>query len=120
MNYDVTGTCNHTGATVNLLSVSPHAHRTAIHMKFVLKKKSGMEIVMQDKAYDFNEQTSEPLIPGLAVEDGDTVTTTCTYNNDTDQTITFGENTGNEMCFNFAITEPMNGLNCGFGPITFN
>jgi hypothetical protein len=33
--------------------------------------------------------------------------------------VTFGENTGNEMCFNFAVAEPMNGLNCGFAGITF-
>ena len=54
-------------------------------------------------------------MPPIVVESGDKVITTCTFDNDTDQTITFGENTGNEMCFNFAIVEPMDGLNCGFG-----
>ena len=27
--------------------------------------------------------------------------------------ITFGENTGNEMCFNFATYYPMGAMNCG-------
>jgi hypothetical protein len=27
--------------------------------------------------------------------------------------VTFGENTGNEMCFNFAVYYPMNALTCG-------
>jgi hypothetical protein len=115
VDYPVTGTCAHTGGPVQLLSASPHAHRNATHMKFTLKKASGETIVMHDKPFNFEEQTTEPIIPGLVVANGDMVITTCTFNNDTDQVITFGENTGNEMCFNFAITEPMNGLTCGRG-----
>jgi hypothetical protein len=113
VDYDVTGTCAHSGAPVNLLSVSPHAHRTAKHMKFTVEKANGMTIVMHDKDFNFEEQTTYALDPPIVVESGDKVITTCTFTNDTDRTITFGENTGNEMCFNFAITEPMNGLSCG-------
>ena len=110
---DVTGTCAHTGAPVNLLSVSPHAHRTAHHMKFTVEKANGMQIVMHDKDFNFEEQTTYALMPPITIESGDKVITTCTFDNDTAQTITFGENTGNEMCFNFAIVEPMDGINCG-------
>lgn len=110
---DVTGTCNHTGAPVNLLTVSPHAHRTAKHMKFTVEKANGKSIVMHDMDFNFAEQTTYALNPPVVVESGDKVITTCTFTNDTDRTITFGENTGNEMCFNFAIAEPMNGLACG-------
>jgi hypothetical protein len=114
-NQDVTGTCTHTGAPVRLLTASPHAHKNAHHMKFTVEKKGGMSIVMYDAAFDFSEQTTYALNPPVVVEDGDRIITTCTYSNETDQTITFGENTGNEMCFNFAMYEPMNGLNCGVG-----
>jgi hypothetical protein len=41
----------------------------------------------------------KPLVLGA----GDNVITTCTYNNDTNNAVTFGENTGDEMCFNFAL-----------------
>jgi hypothetical protein len=41
---------------------------------------------------------------------GDTLTTTCVYNNTTDNTVTFGENTENEMCFNFVTAWPLNQL----------
>jgi hypothetical protein len=119
VDYPVTGTCNHMGGTVNILSASPHAHRFAKHMKFVVRKASGMEIVMHDQAFNFEEQTTYPMKPPVVIESGDRITTTCTYTNDTDATVTFGENTGNEMCFNFAIIEPKGGLNCGFGGVTF-
>jgi hypothetical protein len=103
------------GAAVNLLTVSPHAHRTAKHMKFTVEKANGKSIVMHDMDFNFAEQTTYALNPPVVVESGDRVITTCSFTNDTDRTITFGENTGNEMCFNFAIAEPMNGLSCGGG-----
>ncbi|HET8935820.1 MAG TPA: hypothetical protein VFN67_20370 [Polyangiales bacterium] len=111
----MTGTCAHTGSPVNLLSVSPHAHRTAKHMTFTVEKANGMKIVMHDMDFNFMEQTTYPLRPAVVVESGDRVITTCIYDNDTDRAISFGENTGNEMCYNFAIIEPLNGLNCGGG-----
>jgi hypothetical protein len=114
-NFDVTGTCNHSGGPVRLLSASPHAHRTAQHMKFTVQKANGEEVVMHDDSFNFEEQTNYSLDPPVVIEAGDRIITTCTYTNDTDGLITFGQNTGNEMCFNFAIVEPMGGLNCGFG-----
>lgn len=113
--FDVTGTCTHSGEPVRILSASPHAHRTAHHMKFVVEKASGETIVMHDDDFNFEEQTTYPMTPPVEIVSGDRIITTCTFTNDTDSTITFGENTGNEMCYNFALYEPMGGLNCGFG-----
>lgn len=110
---EMTGECAHSGPPVRLLSVSPHAHRTAHHMKFTVEKASGETIVMHDESFNFEEQFTKALTPPIEIVEGDRIITTCTYTNDTDQTITFGENTGNEMCFNFAMYEPMGGLNCG-------
>jgi hypothetical protein len=116
MNFDVTGSCTFTGANpVTLVTTSPHAHTLARHMKFTLKKKSGEVIVMHDDAFDFNEQATYPLNPMLKLENGDVVTTTCTYDNPGDTAVTFGENTGNEMCFNFAVYYPMGAMACGSG-----
>jgi hypothetical protein len=114
-NQEVTGTCNHSGAPVRLLSVSPHAHKNAHHMKFTVERANGETLVMHDMPFNFEEQTTYALDPPVVVEAGDRIVTTCTFSNDTDQVITFGENTGNEMCFNFALYEPMGGLSCGVG-----
>jgi hypothetical protein len=115
VNHKITGTCRHTGMPVRLLSASPHAHRTANYMRFVVEKASGETITMHDDVFNFEEQTTYAMTPPVIIESGDTIITECTFTNDTDRTITFGENTGNEMCFNFALYEPMGGLNCGFG-----
>jgi len=110
--HKITGTCRHTGMPVRLLSASPHAHRTAKHMKFTVEKANGETIVMHDGAFNFEEQTTYEMSPPIVIESGDRIITECTFNNDTDSTITFGEDTGNEMCFNFALYEPMGGLSC--------
>jgi hypothetical protein len=120
MNYDVTGTCSVTTTQpVTLISASPHAHKTARHMKFTVQRASGETVVMHDRDFDFNEQGTYGLTPPVALNNGDKVITTCTYSNDSNSTITFGENTGNEMCFNFAVYYPMGALNCsgGFTPV---
>jgi hypothetical protein len=116
MNFNVTGQCTFSGTTpVTLVTASPHAHTLARHMKFTITKKSGEMIVMHDASFDFNEQSSYPLTPTVQLENGDTVTTTCTYDNPGDTAVTFGENTGNEMCFNFAVYYPMGSMACGSG-----
>jgi hypothetical protein len=116
VNVDVTGNCTvNTTAPVTLISASPHAHTTARHMKFTVKRASGETIVMHDAPFDFNEQGTYGLDMPLVLNTGDTVTTTCTFTNDTNRAITFGEDTGNEMCFNFAVYYPKGALNCAGG-----
>ena len=112
---DITSTCTHTGQPFRLLSSSPHAHKYAHHMKFTLTKASGETIVLHDLPFNYEEQTTYPLMPPIEIVSGDRITTTCTFSNDSDRTVTFGENTGNEMCFNFALYEPMGAISCGGG-----
>ena len=114
-NFEVTGSCTHTGMPVRLLSASPHAHRTANHMKFTVQKANGEVIKMHDDSFNFEEQTTYAMTPPVVIESGDRIITTCTFSNDTERAITFGENTGNEMCFNFALYEPMGAISCGGG-----
>ena len=73
------------------------------------------EIVMHDQPFKFGEQGSYGLDPPVMITAGDTVTTTCTFDNDTSRNITFGESTENEMCFNFASYYPKGALICGLG-----
>jgi hypothetical protein len=117
----ITGTCNVTTTSpVTLMTASPHAHTYATHMKFTVKKKNGTEIVMHDGAFKFGEQQSYNLDPGVVIETGDTVYTTCSYTNNSTKNITFGESTTNEMCFNFASYWPAGALSCGFSFPGFN
>jgi hypothetical protein len=116
---EVTGRCKLTGSTpVTLLTASPHAHTLARRMKLSVQRASGEVVTMHDAAFQFDEQQSYALSPPVVVSQGDTVITTCVYDNTTDRAVTFGENTENEMCFNFASYYPMNAIACsggGFG-----
>lgn len=113
--FEVTGTCMATVSTqVTVFSASPHAHKFAQHMRFSVQKASGERIVMFDGSFDFEEQQAYPLTPLVQLETGDKVITTCTYDNTTDRAVSFGEDTDDEMCFNFASYYPMGALSCGF------
>jgi hypothetical protein len=48
----------------------------------------------------------------VIVETGGTITTTCVYTNTTNRNVTFGMNTEDEMCFNFALYWPKGALGC--------
>jgi hypothetical protein len=99
------------------MSAGPHSHTYAVGHRFTVTKKSGEEIVMLDRPFQFGEQKSYSLKPEVILETGDTVTTTCIYTNTTNKSISFGENTGDEMCFNFASYYPKDALSCGGGLI---
>jgi hypothetical protein len=115
-NYEVKGSCQVSATSpVTLLTASPHAHRYARRMIFTVKKKNGQMITMHDMPFTFGEQKSFALDTPVVIETGDTVDTTCVFSNDTDQAVTFGENTSDEMCFNFAMYYPKGALSCGLG-----
>jgi len=112
---DVVGRCNVVAKQpVYLLSQSPHAHELAYHMK--LEVKRGTEVIkLHDGPFAFDAQIATPLGKPFELKTGDQVITTCQFENTTNRTVTFGENTGNEMCFNFAVYYPMGALSCGLG-----
>jgi hypothetical protein len=120
MNHESTGTCRVTARQpVHLLTASPHAHTYAKAMRFTVTRASGEKITLHEGAFNFEEQSAYGLKDEVILNTGDTVTTTCVYDNPTNRNITFGENTGNEMCFNFALYYPMGALSCagGFSPL---
>jgi alpha-glucosidase (family GH31 glycosyl hydrolase) len=116
MDMEVTGNCTVGGTQpVTIISASPHAHKLAHRMRFTVKRASGETVVMHEGDFNFEEQTSYPLKMPVEVKSGDTITTTCIFSNPGNTTVTFGENTENEMCFNFAVYYPMGALSCGGG-----
>lgn len=112
--HESTGTCRVTTTKpVHLMTASPHAHQYAKHMRFTVTRANGQKIVMHDGPFKFGEQGTYQLTPEVILNTGDTVTTTCIYDNPTSRNITFGESTNNEMCFNFAVYYPKGALSCG-------
>src|SRR6266540_248764 len=58
----------------------PHAPARCTR-EVVLDRKNGTQEVLHDQAFSFSDQRGYPL--GVVVNDGDTFTTTCTYENNT-------------------------------------
>lgn len=111
-NRQVAGTCvARTSQPVYLLTATPHAHDFTTHMKFTVKKGDGTEIVMHDMPFRFDKQTSYRLDPPVRIDDGDVVTTSCTFS---EQAGVSSPAQGiGDACFNFAVYYPKGALRCG-------
>ena len=113
-NHVLTATCKAVvKEPVTLTAIAAHAHKLGRHAKLTVTKPDGRVTTLHDASFRFEEQTAYPLTPPFVIENGDVVTTSCTYDNDTNKNIQFGENTDNEMCFVFANYYPKGALNCG-------
>jgi hypothetical protein len=67
------------------------------------------ETLVEVDPWDFDGQTTYPH-EGVVLEPGDAIVTRCTYDNPHDYTVTYGEDTEDEMCFNFLTVYPLDAL----------
>jgi hypothetical protein len=77
-------------------------------MKTVVNRPDGSHETIFDKPFDFNYQVHYPAAYDL--KPGETLTSTCTYNNTTDKGAPFGESTDSEMCYQFTYSWPAHAL----------
>jgi hypothetical protein len=105
----VTGTCDPAMTQpVNIIAVHPHLQRVGVHARLVLNRAGGARETLHDAPFRFVDQKTYPV--QAVVRDGDTLTTTCVYDNRTGGTVTFGANAENEACYNFVTAYPVGGL----------
>lgn len=93
----VTGGCTVSQA-YQMFAYWPHMHQAATHSKLELTRNS-VKTVLHDAAYSFNEQEYYKPSAEISVAAGDRITVTCTYVNNTGQTLRFGDSSNQEMCF---------------------
>lgn len=115
--HETTGTCgawhNSGWPQLHVLASSPHMHEFG--RAFSTYVESG-PMVTDVPVFDFNQQLNYLADPGIVLNPGDTIKTTCAFDNPTDHVVSFGEATGDEMCFNFVLVYPIDQLadrNCG-------
>ena len=94
---------------VNLLLNWPHMHEvgTSISTELLRGGEEPGEMLADVPNWNFENQIYYPHDPAVVIEPGDILRTTCNYDNQTGQRVTFGEGTGDEMCFDFAIVYPI-------------
>ncbi len=88
-------------ANVSLFNASPHMHTrgAALSTERLPGGTGAPDTILDQKAFSFEAQGNFPITK--SVNAGDVMRTRCTWKNPGDTTLTFGENTSDEMCFDF-------------------
>jgi hypothetical protein len=98
--YKVSASCTVTGDW-QIIGVAPHMHTLGTRFDTSVTASGANSCLMTIPRWDFNWQGGYDLQQPLTLKAGDTISTQCTYNNPSATPVSFGESTGNEMCFGF-------------------
>jgi hypothetical protein len=82
-----------------LVAIGAHAHMHATHVKVVAHSSLAGDVVVSDRDYSFDMQRIYPIDPSVQMKQGDAVEVSCTYDNDGDKALAFGDSSLAEMCF---------------------
>jgi hypothetical protein len=121
---DIVSTCTPNAMTkpVHIVGVTPHMHLTGVHSKLVLNRKSGEQLTLLDKPFAFQDQRTYAMpedgsAADVVMNPGDTLTSTCSYDNTTDSTISVGEHAEDEMCLIGVLAWPAGELHNSLGSL---
>jgi hypothetical protein len=104
-----TTTCEHAVSaavgTLNVVTSWAHMHRLG-RAEYAKRVRGGQETTLLDApAYQFSTGATANAVK-VDVAGGDTIRTMCRWQNTGDTTVTYGEGTGDEMCFAFLTYYP--------------
>jgi hypothetical protein len=88
-------------------------HRIGMNMKTAVTHTNGMIETLFDKPFSFGNETHYYVNPAYELKPGEQLTTTCSFNNDTDMGVPFGESSDTEMCYQFTFAWPAHSLSNG-------
>jgi hypothetical protein len=99
---------------MNVFGVQPHMHKLGTAITFQQgSDPANMQVIYQRNPWVFGAQPIDPF--QINLKTGDYIGTTCTYNNTTTQTVTYGESTSNEMCYFILFYTPFDHLDACLG-----
>jgi hypothetical protein len=93
---------------IHILGFEPHMHRLGKRMTTSVKHLDGTLEMVFDQPFNFGSETHYPA--NVDLKPGEQLVTSCTFNNDTDRGVPFGESTDTEMCYQFTWAYPAHGL----------
>lgn len=114
--HPVTGECAPTATALlaeplHVLGSGPHMHQLGVSFKTEIERAGQVTTLVDVPRWDFASQQFYWNDPEkMLIRPGDSVRTTCVYNNPTNQTIRFGERTQDEMCLNFVMVYPISAV----------
>jgi hypothetical protein len=93
---------------VHIITSWPHMHKRGRRMTAVIDRAGGAVDPLFDVQFDFNSQW-QYATPAV-INAGDSILTTCHFDNTDTYAVSFGERTVDEMCFNFTLAYPAHTL----------
>ena len=99
-----------TDEPIHVVAASPHMHRLGTAIETTVRRGSADapdELVFREERFDYDLQTTYPIVPAVEIRPGDVLRTACTYDNPTDATVRYGITIADEMCFNFLTVYPI-------------
>jgi hypothetical protein len=110
---DFSGTCyNDSSEPITIFRIWPHMHQWGRNMKSVVSAGGiGAPTEVFNKPFDFNYQISYEA--NVVLMPGDSITSTCTFHNESLGPVAFGPSSDQEMCYQFAFSYPAGALDNG-------
>jgi hypothetical protein len=106
---DVANTCDPTATSpIHLVGIQPQMNRLGAKARLVLNRAGGMTETLLDGKFGVADQKTYSTT--AVVNDGDTLLTTCSYNNNSGVSVGFGNAMTDENCYNFVIAYPAGAL----------
>jgi hypothetical protein len=96
---------------IHIIGFEPHMHRIGKNMKTSIIRAGGMKEVIFDKPFVFGSETHYYV--EAEVKPGESLETSCTFFNDTNKGVPFGESSDTEMCYQFTFHYPARALSNG-------
>jgi hypothetical protein len=92
------------GINLRLWGGTPHMHRLGSSIKVsVTPPDSDEQCLISIPEWDFDYQQFYRLEDAYIIENGSRLSLECIYDNPTDETVTWGDGTGDEMCLVYAM-----------------
>jgi hypothetical protein len=114
-----TGTCTPSwnnapqGTPITIYTFQPHMHKLGKHMESYVTRSNGIKEMVFSEAFQFDNQITYNMNPYIVLNRGDTITSTCTFFNNTNASVAFGPSSNQEMCYQFAFSYPAGALENG-------
>lgn len=109
--YEVGGACTVTEAMgpITVFGVWPHMHEIGKSLNATMYpglQNPGDAQCLVDVSWDFDDQRGYQFVHPVEMVPGDRIETTCLFDNPNSFDVRFGEETDDEMCFDFVMYYP--------------
>jgi hypothetical protein len=93
---------------IHIFHAWPHMHKLGVRMTTMINRAGGGQELLIDKPFSFASQVGYDV--DFTLKPGDSLFTTCHYENTTTAGVGFGPSTTQEMCYDFLYAYPAHAL----------